>query len=238
MKQEKGMIDIHAHILPGIDDGARDPAEALRLIRRLAELGFTGVIATPHYSRRIEQTGLKALVEELQQNISGECPEFMIYLGQEIFYHDELTERLRQGKALTMAGGRYVLVEFEPSVSYGMLYQGIRKLETAGYYAILAHIERYACLRSKDRISDLAASGCMLQMNYESLQGRWFDKEVRWCRRQVLKGQIDLLGTDMHRLDYRPPEIGKALQWLRKHIGSDYLEKLTYTNPMRIIENK
>ena len=232
------MIDVHAHVLPGIDDGARDMQESLRLLHMLADLGFCGVIATPHYSRREENAGIEieALTKELQQKISEECPGFSVYPGQETFYHDELAGRLKQGKALTMAGSRYVLVEFDVSVSYGMLYHGIRKLSAAGYIPVLAHIERYACLRRDGKVRELAESGCLLQMNYESLQGHWYDKETRWCRRQILEKHIDLLGTDMHRIDYRPPEIEKALHWLRQHISEEYLHKLTCGNPMKMID--
>ena len=75
-------------------------------------------------------------------------PDFQLYLGQENFYHEELTERLDQGEALTMAESRYVLVDFDPAVSYGQLMRGVRRLSEAGYWPILAHIERYFCLRS------------------------------------------------------------------------------------------
>lgn len=229
------MIDVHAHILPGVDDGAKDMEESVQMLLKLASLGFAGVIATPHYYRRREFYGMEELVSELQQRVREYQPDFSIYLGQETYYHDELTARLRQGKAYTMAGSRYVLVEFDPGVPYSMLYQGIRKLSGAGYDPILAHIERYECLRKSNHLKELSSAHCLLQMNYESLQGKWFDREVRWCRRQVEQGMIDLLGSDMHRMDYRPPEFGEALKWLEQHISPEYLDQLTRCNPLRII---
>lgn len=232
------MIDVHAHILPGVDDGSRSMEESVQMVLKLASMGFAGVIATPHYSRRRELYGMEELMSELQQRVREYQSDFFICLGQETYYHDELTERLRQGKALTMAGSRYVLVEFDPGVSYSMLYQGIRKLSGAGYKPILAHIERYGCLREGNRLQELASVDCLLQMNYESLQGKWFDREVRWCRRQVETGTIDLLGSDMHRMDYRPPEFGEALKWLEQHISPEYLDQLTRCNPLRIINYK
>lgn len=232
----KAMIDVHAHVLPGLDDGARQMEESVQMLRKLASMGFAGVIATPHYSRRRELYGMEQLILELQQRVREYLPDFFIYPGQETYYHDELTDRLRQGKAFTMAGSRYVLVEFDPNVSYSMMYQGIRKLSGAGYDPILAHIERYGCLRKENHLQELVSAKCLLQMNYESLQGKWFDREVRWCRKQVEAGTIDLLGSDMHRMDYRPPEFGEALKWLEQHISPEYLDQLTRRNPLRIID--
>lgn len=229
------MIDIHAHVLPGIDDGARSMEESVKMLQKLASFGFQGVIATPHYSRRRMPEGLKELAAELQQRVRAFSPDFCVYLGQEVYYHEELTSNLKQGRALPMAGSRYVLVEFEPGTPYKFLYQGLRRLSEAGYRPILAHLERYECLHREECISELIKNGSLMQMNYESLQGKWFDREVRRCRRMVEERWIDFLGTDMHRTDYRPPEIGEALSWLRKHVSPEYLDRLTRSNPKRII---
>ena len=87
----------------------------------------------------------------------------------------------------------FFMVEFMPSVSYEILFQGIRKLVSNGYTPILAHMERYGCLRKKGT-SELLDIGCKLQMNYDSIQGHWFSPEVRWCREQVKSGVIHFLG--------------------------------------------
>lgn len=84
---------------------------------------------------------------------------------------------------------------------------------------------------------ELLKSGCLFQMNYDSLQGSRFDGEVRWCRRQVKNGWIHLLGTDMHRIDYRPPDVKGALRWLESHVKEELLEAMLCGNPLRIINN-
>ncbi len=237
MNYPKKIIDVHAHILPGVDDGAKDMNESMKMLLLAASQGITGVIATPHYSRRRVIHNLDQLAEELERRIRRFFPDFFVYLGQETYYHEGLSDRLRDGTALTMAGSRYVLVEFDITVSYEKLYQGIRKLLTAGYLPILAHIERYACLRTMDT-DELLSCGCVLQMNYESLDGHWLSSNVRWCRSQVKKGSIHLLGTDMHRLNHRPPEIEGAWRWLETHISPEDIERMTYQNPVRIIEKE
>ena len=234
------IFDVHAHVLPGVDDGAEDMDEAERLLLSAASQGVREVIATPHYSRRrgTDRERLQELAVQLQERMSRHDPQFRVYLGQETYYHEELPERLKEGQALTMAGSRYVLMEFDTAVLYTTLSRGVRRLAEAGYVPVLAHMERYRCLRDEDRIRETAKYGCVMQMNYDSIRGHWFQPEVRWCRKQVLDGTIQLLGTDMHRRDFRPPEITEAVRWLSKNLSRERFEDLTYLNARRMTEDE
>ncbi len=231
------LIDVHTHILPGVDDGSRNMRESVKMLLSAAEQGVTSVIATPHYSRRRELKHADELAAELEARIQKFYPDFRIYIGQETYYHEELADRLHEGKALTMAGSRYVLVEFSPTVSYKALFQGIRKLSENGYIPILAHMERYVCLRHEG-VKELLSCGCRLQMNFDSLKGLWCNPETVWCRKQVENGTIHLLGSDMHRMDFRPPDIREVMKWLNHHIDSDDLERILYENPQRILRGE
>lgn len=236
--EQRRLIDVHAHVLPGVDDGARDLGETCSLLRFAISQGFERVIATPHYSRRREIPGLRELTEQVQQKLREEYPEFTLYPGQETYYHEELPERLMAGKAYTLAGSRYVLVEFDPMVPYESLFRGIRALSFAGYRPVLAHMERYGCLRREEHLQEIEDIRCVFQMNYQSLEGSWLNPDVRWCRRQVQKGRIRLLATDMHRTDYRPPEISGAVRWLEKNVEKRLTEAMTYDNPLHIIKDE
>lgn len=236
--ERRRIIDVHAHVLPGVDDGSRDMEESCGILEEAVRQGVTAVIATPHYSRHRDNKGVVELTRQLEMEIQKTHPRFRIYPGQETYYHEELPERIQNGFGYTMAGSRYVLVEFDPGVPYQKLFRGLRKLAGAGYVPVLAHMERYGCLREEKNLRDLLGCGCLLQMNYESLQGPWFREKVRWCRKQVLEGRIHLLGTDMHRMDFRPPRITEAFQWLDGHISAEGIERMTWTNPMRIINNE
>ncbi|MCI8269558.1 MAG: protein tyrosine phosphatase [Lachnospiraceae bacterium] len=235
------MIDVHAHILPGVDDGARDLEETSCLLRFIISQGFGAVIATPHDFRRgqgPDYERLAGLARQAEQEIRKDYPDFRIYLGQETRYHEELAERLRAGKAFTLAGSRYVLIEFEPEDSYERLFRGIRTLSFAGFFPVLAHMERYRCLHEEEHIRELAGTGCVFQMNYESLQGAWWEPEIRWCRKQVQQKRIHLLGTDMHRRDYRPPDIAGAMKWLEKNVEKKLLMAMARENALHIIRNE
>lgn len=232
------VIDVHAHILPGIDDGSRTMDESVRLLELAAAQGITAAIATPHYSRRGDNANLDKMTEELRAAIRDRLPGFQLYTGQETYYHDSLPERLKEKKAWTLNESLYVLVEFSPQVPYQQLYRGIRRLTEFGYIPVLAHMERYACLRQEKNLKDLMSCNCRLQMNYDSLKGNFLSSETRWCRKQILEGRIFLLGTDMHRLDFRPPDIKEPLAWLDGHVEPGYLKKMLHDNAVCIIQSK
>ena len=231
---EHGIIDVHAHVLPGVDDGSRSMGESLRLLKQAAEQGICGVVATPHYSRHKNPSVYREKIEELKTLVQEAIPGFELWLGQETYYHDELLASLRSGQAITYENGRYVLIEFSPDVAYSRMFQGLRNISASGFTPVVAHVERYACLRQKG-MEELKAIGCLLQMNYDSLKGLPIHSEVRWCRTQIRKKRIDLLGTDMHRMSYRPPEIEEAVKWLERSVSPEYLKQLTWSNPRRLI---
>ena len=148
-------------------------------------------------------------------------------------------DHLREGKALTLEGSQYVLVEFDPQVSYEKMYQAIRKLTMARYIPVIAHVERYTCLRQGTNLSEIAQCDCRLQMNYSSLSGNHlWDKETRWCRKEVTEGRIFCLGTDMHRMDYRKPDIEESFCWLVKHLDGRRLHSLLRGNAKKIIQKR
>lgn len=233
-----GIIDIHTHILPGIDDGSRDWAETRTMLSMAYEQGIRTIIATPHYSMHQVPERIRGLEVQAAEEARKIDPDFTVHLGQEILYFDSIAEHLRDGHAFTIAGSRFILVEFLPNDSYHKIYQGIRKIQQSGYNPILAHIERYRSLRVEDHLEELEEMGCRCQMNYESLEGNPLHADVRWCRRQVKSGRIELLGSDMHRMDFRKPRLKPALQWLESHVEKDLIDAMTYKNANAIIEHQ
>lgn len=229
------IIDTHAHILPGVDDGAGDWEEARWMLACAYRQGIHTIIATPHYSHRQDVGRLRQLAGQLDMEAKRIAPDFQIFLGQEILYFDSLVERLQEGHALTMAGSRYVLVEFMPDISFGKLYRAVRRLLVAGYHPILAHVERYSAMRDEEQMQELAKAGCYLQMNYQSIQGRLPDRSVRWCRRQIRERRIHLLATDMHRRNHRTPEISKSIRWLEDNVDESRISYMVEKNARQIL---
>lgn len=216
IRQSRGWVDIHAHILPYTDDGASDWAETKEMLCMARRQGISHIIATPHYRPGQDTGKLRAMTERLQETADTVSEGITISLGQEILYFEELPLFLEQGKALTLSGSRYVLVEFRPGASYLRLFRAVRCLVQACFLPVIAHAERYECLIEKGKTEELARCGAYLQVNAASLKGGILDRRAAWCRREILGGNIHFLATDMHGALKRPPETEGAAAWLKK----------------------
>ncbi len=234
-----GLADIHCHILPGIDDGSRTLRESRRMLRFAYAQGFRTFVATPHYRRSHENADVEALTQELLTEARTHWSDIDIYPGHEGYWHEELPERIRNGQARHLAGSSYLLCEFNPPTDYREIARGLRAISEAGCTPVLAHLERYPALREGKRLQELRNNGIVLQMNYDSLAGAGLlDANQRWCRKQLKEGLVDLLGTDMHRMDFRPPDTEAAQAWLRKNLSGEHMDILTRRNALHIIRNE
>ena len=234
-----GYIDIHAHIVPGVDDGSKSNNESVEMLRQAYAAGITNVIATPHYSKGFRTYTIedikrycKALEKYAQKHI---CSEFKIYSGQEIFYNERSLEMIQSGEVISLADSDYILLEFSPDISYSTMFQALREVAMTSYFPVLAHVERYGCLREEGRIEELRALGVMLQMNYAHIAGKWYDADTKWCRKILKENYIDVLGTDMHNCKDRGPRVQAAMEWMKKHLDEDYLEQITTLNAQAIL---
>lgn len=233
------MIDVHAHILPQVDDGSDSMEETLSMLSISYAQGFRAVIATPHYipgNNHKSTTELKEILDKVREAAKVRFPDLFLCLGQEVYYFEEVVEALRSGQVLTMAGSRYVLVEFPYESSWKFMYRSVRNLLNGGYYPIVAHVERYGALQERGRLMELKQAGVMLQMNYQSLEGSPFHHHIRWCRQQILNGAIDLLGTDCHHTMIRSPDIKKPMKWLETKCPRERIQQLVQYKAEEIIK--
>ena len=235
--------DVHAHIISGIDDGAENAEESMAMLKLAAVQGFRKFIATPHYSPQYRNLCPEYIQEECRrlEEQAQACihPDIRIYPGQEIYYEDGVMEKLDKGKLLTLAGSSYVLMEFAVHVSYSELYRSLQRLRLEGYYPVLAHAERYPALRKEENsLEELEEAGVLIQLNYGSLQGAWWQETARWCRKQIKAGRIHFLGTDMHDAVNRPPHTERTFAWMERYLDKERLEALCYGNAERLLKNE
>lgn len=168
-------VDIHSHILPEVDDGARSMEESIAMLEMAYEEGIRTIFATPHYGvpgLDIDIDDCKAKVQSLRAYIEGhpELEGMKIHLGNEILYHTGVSNEIKEGKALTLGSSNYVLIEFYTSADYSVLTACAHEMKMAGYSPIYAHIERYHCLREKpSRVETLRAEGVRMQVNAASI---------------------------------------------------------------------
>lgn len=239
--QADKICDMHCHILPGIDDGAASMEETLAVIEDAVRQGIRRMIVTPHFhpGRYMANAGL--VMERLRQ-VKEECIKnripITLYPGQECYYFSGLVDELKKGNALTMAGSRYVLVEFEPDCLYSYLQRGLRELQNGGYHPILAHFERYAALKKREQIYDLREQGIMMQMNFDSLRRKDTLLYKNPWRKLVKEGMVDFLGSDCHGMGFRPLHVKEADTWMKEQADKKIRYQMYYENIEKIIRNE
>lgn len=235
------MIDLHSHIIPGVDDGAQDLEMALVMLYLAGEQGVTQIFATPHsdafcFSGENVRVGYQQLVRAAAQY----CPEMKLYPGCEVYcekdFMEQVVERLDSGLYPTMNGTKYVLMEFSQWVAPENTLPCVEALVKAGYGPIIAHMERYCYLRENmelvDRFRDM---GALIQINAYSLFDEMDDAIKAWARRLVRERKADFLGTDAHRTYHRPPSAKRGLSWLYENTEREYADGLARGNAQRIL---
>lgn len=236
------VVDIHSHMLYGVDDGSKTIEESLEMLGISYKEGILNVILTPHYEKNNNLYDLNKLLSrfnELKQKVSSLYPDMNLYLGNEILYEDGILEDLKDGKITTMNGTRYILVEYLPNVSYEDLYKSFRTLIQARFFPILAHVERYRCLYKKmDRIDEIKELGVYLQMNGQSILGGIFSEHSRWCHKLLKEEQISFLASDAHNSTTRSPKLLKSIEWMKKNLSPSYCSKVFWDNPQMMLDDK
>lgn len=235
-------IDIHSHIIPGVDDGARNMETSIRMLQIAAGDGISQIILTPHnkpghHPMDFSKTASK--VEELQNRLLDNNIAIKLYIGNEIYYRSELVWEIENGQAATLAGTHYVLVEFSPLDDYDYIRSGIYTLLMNGYRPVLAHAERYRNIRvKKSGLDDLAEMGCYIQLNADSIMGK-YGFEIRQYTRKLLKKElVHFIATDAHDATKRVPKLSACAEYITKKYGEEYASYLLYDNPYKAIRDK
>jgi len=189
-------IDIHSHLLPGIDDGAKDLAHTETLIKSLQELGFKKMITTPHIMQYVWENNpeiITAKKETVLENTNAKLNAAAEYMMDEGFI-----SLFKNEKLLTLKDN-YVLVEMSYLNAPLNLYEVLFELQVAGYKPVLAHPERYNFFHQKPQeYEKLKKAGCVFQLNLLSAIG-YYGKPVLQCADELLaKGLIDFVGSDVH----------------------------------------
>ncbi|MCS5420935.1 MULTISPECIES: tyrosine-protein phosphatase [Psychrilyobacter] len=227
------MTDLHCHILPKIDDGARNISESIDMALAAKKLGYKKLCCTSHYRvGRYENQSYEGSFEELKKELKTRKIEIEILEGNELFLDFEGLEALRDGKVKTLGGSKYILVEEMPGMTVMALNSTLEMVRELGYKPILAHVERYLHIKI-DELRKLKEEGCILQMNLKSLNNSLRER----CRILLLKGLIDVVASDAHRIDRRNYDLMEEKMILDEIVGGENARILMKTNPDRILED-
>lgn len=237
----KGYIDVHSHILPGVDDGSKDWDMTKQMLTKVYEQEVKVIVATPHnYPEQIyDMAKIRELHQETQKIAHDIASDFEVLLGNEIYFRENIAEEIAVGKILTMAKSDFILVEFSPGEHYSVIFQGLKDLIESGYYPIIAHIERVLTLMEhEERLAELREMGCSFQANTEDMMGGIFDRGAAKLRRLAEKGYINILGSDCHNVTTRAPLMRDCMMVLKKKLSADTFKRLSVTNPERFLSGK
>ncbi len=233
-------FDIHAHLLPGVDDGAQSAEEALALLGQASADGIENMLLTPHYRGNYRSNSPAILKERLSalQAASKELP-IHLYLGSEIYYQSDILARLAAGEVLTLAGSDYILLEFPSTAPPILMRTGVGTVLDGGYIPILAHVERYACCRSQPQLAaELCSMGALLQINADSVLGKTGFAQHRFCRLLLKRELVHFVASDAHDELHRPPVLSTCFRFISRRYGADYAARLFWENPGAVIQNQ
>lgn len=227
-------IDIHSHILPFMDDGARNEKMSLEMLRIAEREGITDIIVTPHYRRghyKGERKDTDRMLVKMRELMQEEDIHINLYPGNEIYYRSELEEKLESGVLSTMNDTEYVLIEFSPMEDFLYIRSAVEELFSIGYTPIIAHVERLQCVEKKiEHAKTLKKMGCELQVNAASVTGEvgFFCK--RFVHKLLKEELVDYLGTDAHNVENRAPKMKKCAEMLYRKYDREYVDDILCRN--------
>lgn len=232
------MIDIHCHLLYGVDDGAKTPEISKAMLADASAQGITDLILTPHYRQGMFpyvrddiRSSFAALREEAAQR------KIRLYLGCEYRADDEIVANFKSKRCHTLADGDCVLAEYSHTSTYNQIRNSLENLITAGYTPVIAHAERYDVFAGNPSLLEECRSmGAMIQINADSILG-YDGSDVKKTCRQILKASLaDIVASDAHDMQDRRSHMRKCCDYIANEYGWDTAMNLFTVNPLRILE--
>ncbi len=233
------MVDIHSHVLPGIDDGARSWDIAVSMCRMAAEDGIDHMVATPHANDNYpyDREWFDSLLQELAQKV-GPVPA--LSLGCDFhFSYENLRDLEQHPHRYTIGGTRYLLIELSDYAIPAATGKKIEELIASGLRPILTHPERNLTLRRKpEKLLSWVEAGCIVQVTASALTGSWGEGPRRCAAWLLERRAVHVLATDAHSLDGRPPVLSRARDAVARLCGSAIAAALVEQNPGAIVRDQ
>lgn len=233
------MIDMHHHLIWGVDDGAESFAGTEKMLRDAVDNDVEAIITTPHITpgqKMFPYEDYAAHLEETRAWIREQGIGIRLYTGSEVLYTQHTPRLLMEGKVPTLADTQYVLVEFSPDDPYEYLLKAGDGIASAGYIPVIAHVERYDCLKKPDQVRQLRRQcNALIQVNAGTVVRKHKFFRERYLRKLFTEHLVDFISTDSHDLPGRSNKFKAAYEALAAEYGAYYARALTHDNAQRIL---
>lgn len=236
------MVDIHTHILPGVDDGSQDLEESIRMARLAVESGTVCIAATPHFNLPgvwQDSDELMKAHKTLTAELDKRRIALKICLGMEIFATEDTAELLRSGRLWGYEGTSCVLIEFDFDENPDLVFLILEEVREAGYVPVIAHPERYRFVqRDPEMVYEWRMSGYGVQVNKSSILGR-FGRGAQETVHELLRHDlVTMVASDAHSSEIRTPDMRDAYEMLRQEYSPALAARLMEENPARLLRGQ
>jgi protein-tyrosine phosphatase len=233
------MVDIHSHILPGLDDGSPDLETSVGMARLAAEHGTTDIVASPHcdFQHSFDPAVVEAGIEELNQACAG---ALRIHYGCDFHLHYEnVQDAVAHPAKYAVNHKRYLLVELSDLLAIRGTEEALRQLVAARLFVIITHPERNGILRRQlGVLASWVEEGIFLQVTAQSLFGV-FGRNAKSCAVELLRrGLVHFVASDGHDLRRRPPRLDQAFEWVSKELGEATATRLFVEHPAAVLSGE
>lgn len=232
-----GLIDVHCHLLYGVDDGAKTIEDSIAMLDAAVAEGVSDIILTPHYRHGmfaypgdiIRKHFLQLQPEAARRNLR-------LYLGCEYHVNSRIIEYLETKRTLPLADSEYVLTEYEYEVEASYIMEQSVLLLNHGYIPIIAHVERYRCFHEDFELARLLRrQGALIQINADAVLGMDGMRTKGFCKKMLRDGLADIVASDSHDLKNRCNHLGVCYAYISKHYGQQMADCLLRHNPGQIL---
>ena len=235
------MIDLHCHILPGIDDGAPDLETSLSMARIAVDDGIAVTACTPHmmpgyYDNTSE--GIRTAVEALQAELVKADIPLRLVTGADVHLITGLAGALKRDERLTLADTRYFLFEPPHNTAPPRMAEAVFDCMAAGFHPIITHPERLRWIEEHYALmGQLVEAGAWMQLTAGSVTGRFGKRTQYWAERMLDEGLVHILATDAHNLRSRAPVLSEAVHAVAQRLGQQAADDMVLTRPRAVLEN-
>jgi protein-tyrosine phosphatase len=235
------MIDLHTHILPGVDDGAPDLATALEMARMAVGDGIQVMACTPHFMPGMydnESNDIRRRVADFAARIDDANIPLQLVVGSDAHIRPDFLDCLRDGRILRLNESRYVLFEPPHNIAPKQLEDFLFNIVASGYVPVLTHPERLKWIENQFSVfEELSRIGVWMQITAGSLTGRFGARPKYWAEKMLGQGMVHILASDAHNTKSRPPLMSEALAIAQAAVGLDEANNLVLVRPVNILDD-